>query len=36
VALTWKPAHLEAMRHVLEQCGVEFIDGDPPGARLTL
>jgi hypothetical protein len=29
-----KPAYLEAMRRVLEERGVEFFDGDPPGARL--
>jgi hypothetical protein len=29
-----KSAYLEAMRRVLELCGVEFIDGDPPQVRL--
>jgi hypothetical protein len=33
-SLKLKPAYLEAMRRALEQRGVEFVDGDPPGARL--
>jgi hypothetical protein len=33
-SLKLKPAHLEAMRRVLEQRGVEFVDSDPPRVRL--
>jgi hypothetical protein len=29
-----KPAYLQAMRRALEQRGVEFVDGNPPGVRL--
>jgi predicted transcriptional regulator len=32
-ALPPKPAYLEAMLRVLEQAGVEFTDGEPPGVR---
>jgi hypothetical protein len=28
-----KPAYLEAMRRVLEERGVEFIEGEPPSVR---
>jgi hypothetical protein len=33
-SLKLKPAYLEAMRRVLEQRGVEFVDSDPPRVRL--
>jgi hypothetical protein len=29
-----KPAYLEAMRRVLEERGVEFVEGEPPAVRL--
>jgi hypothetical protein len=31
-----KPAYLEAMRRVLEQRGVEFVDGEQPSVRLRI
>jgi transcriptional regulator with XRE-family HTH domain len=35
-ALRPKPAYLEAMRRVLEERGVEFIDGEAPSVRLRI
>jgi hypothetical protein len=29
-----KPAYLKAMRRVLEERGVEFVEGEPPAVRL--
>jgi len=31
-----KPAYLEAMRRVLEERNVEFVEGEPPSARLKI
>jgi hypothetical protein len=31
-----KPAYLEAIQRILEERGVEFVDGERPSARLKL
>ena len=33
--LTLRPPDLDAIQHALERAGVEFIDGERPGVRLT-